>query len=80
MAEQVVLSCVTGGGGKSLKITAWAPEKGAVQRTYSCEAEGGGAALAVAGKTRILCALKTLPFIYVWHTRKVAVFHCYLDY
>ena len=73
MAEAVVVSCVAGGGGRGIKIAAWDPDKGAVLRSYSCEAEGGGAALAVLGSTHLLCALKTLPFIYVWHVRKVVV-------
>lgn len=77
-AEEVALSCVTSGGGKGVKIVAWAPGKGAVQRTYTVEAEGGGAALAMLGRTHLLCALKSIPFIYVWHVRKVSgvTHHC----
>lgn len=71
--EEVVFSCSHGVGGRSVKISAWAPSKGAVQRTYSCEAQGGGAALALLGKSYLLCALKSIPFIYVWHLRKVSV-------
>ena len=74
--EEVVFSCSHGAGGRSMKISAWAPSKGAVQRTYSCEAQGGGAALALLGKTYLLCALKNLPFIYVWHLRKVSSALC----
>ena len=70
--EELVLSCVSGSGGKGVKVVAWNPGKGAVQRTYSCEAEGGGARLAMLGKTHILCAMKSIPFIYVWHVRKVS--------
>ena len=71
MSEEVVLSCVSSSGGKGVKIAAWSPGKGAIQRTYSSETEGGGAALAMLGKTHIMCALKSIPFIYVWHVRKV---------
>lgn len=71
MNEEIVFSCSNDTGGRGLKIAAWSPGKGAVQRTYSCEAQGGGAALALLGKTYLLCALKSLPFIYIWHLRKV---------
>ncbi|CAI8012864.1 WD repeat-containing protein 18 [Geodia barretti] len=73
MSEEVVLSCVSSSGGKGVKIAAWSPGKGAIQRTYSSETEGGGAALAMLGKTHIMCALKSIPFIYVWHVRKEQV-------
>lgn len=73
MGEEVVFSCCGGVGSSGVKIAVWEPSKGAVKRTYSCEAREGGAALAVLGKTYLLCALKSLPFIYVWHLRKVAL-------
>lgn len=77
--EEVVFTCSDGVGDRSVKISAWAPGKGAVQRTYSCEAQGGGAALALLGKTYLLCALKSLPFLYVWHLRKVSNPVCTVD-
>lgn len=71
--EEVLLSCSNGASGRGVKITAWGPSKGTVKRTYSCEAQGGGAALALLGNTYLLCALKSLPFIYAWNLRKVIV-------
>jgi pre-rRNA-processing protein IPI3 len=73
MAEEVMFCCSNGMGDRSVKITAWGPSKGTVKRTYSCEAQGGGAALALLGNTYLLCALKSLPFIYAWHLRKEQV-------
>ena len=73
MGDELVFSCSNGVGSAGVKIAAWQPGKGAVKRTYSCEAQGGGAALALLGKTYLLCALKNLPFIYAWHLRKVGL-------
>ena len=75
MCEEIAFSCSQGGGSGGLRVAAWDPSKGAVKRTYSCEAQGGGAALVLLGKTYLLCALKAMPFIYVWHLRKVATLH-----
>ena len=71
LAEEVLLSCSNGASGRGVRITAWEPSKGTVKRTYSCDAQGGGAALALLGSSYLLCALKSLPFIYAWHLRKV---------
>ena len=61
-------------GGRNLRISAWEVSTGAVQKTYTCDADGGGSSCCLLGKDYLLCALRSLPFIYVWNVRKVKRF------
>ena len=70
-------------GGRSLRISAWEVATGAVQRTYTCDADGGGSSCCLLGKDYILCALRSLPFICVWNVRMVnglSDFSLYIGY
>ena len=58
-------------GGRSLRISAWDISTGAVHKTYSCDAEGGGSCISMLGTDYIACSLKAAPFIYVWSVKKV---------
>lgn len=70
MSEDVVFSLSHGGSG-GVRVAVWELGSGATKRTFSCEAQGGGNALALLGRTYLLCALRAIPFIYVWHLKKV---------
>ncbi len=56
-----------------MRVSAWELSTGTVQRTYSCDVEGGGSAVCLLGKEHLMCALRKVPFIYVWNIRKVEV-------
>ena len=60
-------------GGQNLRLSAWDVATGAVQKTYNCDAADGGSSCCLLGRNYLLCALRSLPFIYVWNVRKVSV-------
>ena len=68
MADELVFTCINSG-----RIAAWDVSSGAVRRNYSGDIDGGGC-VCLLGKDFLLCALWSLPFIYVWNVRKVSTF------
>ena len=70
MSGDVVFSLSCGGSGGP-RVVAWDLESGSTRRTFSCEAQGGGSCIALVSRTYLLCALSEIPFIYVWHLKKV---------
>ena len=68
MADELVFTCINSG-----RIAAWDVSSGAVRRNYSGDIDGGGC-VCLLGKDFLLCALRSVPFIYVWNVRKVSTF------
>ncbi len=70
-------------GQKLLSVSAWDVRTGITARIFSCdtgvnssrvgskEDVGGASAVCTVGETHLLCAPKSVPFIYVWNLKKV---------
>lgn len=59
--------------GRNLRLSAWDVATGAVQKTYNCDAADGGSSCCLLGRDYLLCALHSLPFVYVWNVKKVSL-------
>ena len=65
---------------ENISISLWDVESGTTRRTYTCETgniakpgKGKAVSIALLGTSYLLCAPRTIPFIYVWNLRKASL-------
>lgn len=66
---------------ENISISVWDVESGTTRRTYTCETgnmtkppgEGKAISIGLLGTRYLLCAPRTIPFIYVWNLKKAGL-------
>ena len=65
---------------ENISISLWDVESGTTRRMYTCETgtmtkagKGKAVSIALLGTSYLLCAPRTIPFIYVWNLKKASL-------